>query len=136
MGIHVEIGEDEINLTDFTVTEITESNLQPTEDNMYLSRKLEEVQLKGQFKVMGKSDEKAEIYKLADWSILSAHEKKVYKSLKLICTDSNNKVYDELVFDKSFVVEFFETYNQGAGTIDFQILIKRFDDVTEKALKF
>ncbi len=135
MGVNIKIGDDEISLTDFTVLEFKKSVVQPEGDDIYLSKRLDGIKLKGQFKVFDNSKEKGEVYKLSDWAILCAHEEKVYKTFKLTCTDNNNNIYDAVVFDKSFVVEFCETYNQGAGVINFELFIKRFDDVTETAIK-
>jgi hypothetical protein len=135
MGIKVKItGEEEINLTDFSVVNYNNKVEDILGENDYLSKNILGMELFGMFNIFDKSLEAEEVNKLSQWSKKVAHEEDAYRSIEVSLYDVNNNQYDTFTIEKGFLVTYKEKNDNKKGNIEYYVLIRSFDD-TETSIQ-
>ena len=130
MGLELKIthGKKEINLTDFTIVDFNHMVEDIKGRNEFLARNVQSIEIFGCYSLFDKNDESMDAYKLECWAKKTAHDKSVYRKVKLTLKDNNDEIYDEIKFKKGFVVKFSEGYKSEKGMIEFYALIREFND--------
>ena len=130
MGLELKIthGKKEINLTDFTIVDFNHMVDDIKGRNEFLARNIQSLEIFGCYSLFNKNDESMNVFKFECWAKKTAHDKSVYRKVKLTLKDNNDEIYNEIKFKKGFVVKFSEGYNSEKGMIEFYALIREFND--------
>ena len=126
--------ENLIILTNFTVKDC----IKVTEDvegrNEYLSKNINGVEISGRYSIFDHNQETIDIGELFEWYKKTAHEKESFRKIVVQFMDVNNVVYDELIFEKAFIVEFHKEYSIQMGNVEYYAFLRKFEDA-EPAVK-
>ena len=103
--------------------------------NLFLSQSIEAIELHGRYNIADPSNEHTKEHKnvstLFKWFKQPAQKEEAYKRIEVSFRDVHDEEYKNIVFKKSFVVEYQEEASNKTGTIEFYALIRSFDEVED-----
>lgn len=129
-----ELLKPEISLTDFTIVNYKKAFEDIEGKNEFLSRNIIGIDLFGKYGLFDKSKESEEVNKLSVWSKFTAHEEEAYKRVEINLIDSIGNMYETIIFEKAFLISYYENQNKKKGFLDYYAFIRKIDD-TESAIK-
>jgi len=99
--------------------------------SIFASRAVNAIELSGIFNIADQSQEHANVCALFDWFKTVSHDKRTYKKIEVSRRTGGNVEYENITFDRAFVVDYKENASIKHGTVEFGVFVRRFEDDEE-----
>lgn len=124
----------EISITDFTIIDYKKVIEDIEGKNEFLSRNITAIELFGKYSLFDESKEAEEVNKISIWSKFTSHEEEAYKRVEISLSDNIGNIYETIIFEKAFLISYYEKQSKKKGLLDYYTFIRKIDD-TESAIK-
>jgi len=120
--------ETDVVLTGHTVTSVRNIVEDVFGRNMEQSRAVNAIEICGKFNIADRSKEHSNLFVFFDWFKRASHNSETYKRIEVSQRTGGNIEYENVTFEKAFVVSYWEKGTNKKGTVEFQAIIRRFNE--------
>ena len=99
--------------------------------SIFASRAVNAIELSGIFNVADPSQEHMDVFVLFDWFKRASHDTETYKRIEVSRRTGGNVEYENITFERAFVVDYLEKGTNKKGMVEFEALIRKVEETEE-----